>query len=86
MSAAVGVVVLNYRTADLTVECLRSLATEIQQHPARVIVADNASGDGSAERIGASIRAYRWGQWASVLALERNGGYAFGNNAGIRSR
>jgi len=85
MGTGVGIVVLNYRTADLTVECLRSLSGEVQQGRARVIVTDNASGDGSVERIEASIRAFGWGQWASVLGLDRNGGYAFGNNAGIRA-
>ncbi|HEX9507690.1 MAG TPA: glycosyltransferase family 2 protein, partial [Myxococcales bacterium] len=81
---SVGIVVLNYRTGELTIECLRSVASEIARIPTRVVVADNASGDGSVQRIGAAIATHGWGGWASVLPLERNGGYAFGNNAGIR--
>lgn len=79
------VVILNYRTADLTIDCLRSLIQEVESLPGtHVIVADNASGDGSVERIGAAIETEGWGGWASLLPLDRNGGYAFGNNAAIR--
>ncbi len=85
MAVAVGIVILNYRTADLTIECLRSLVNEIQKVPARVLVPDNASEDGSVEKVTAAIAAEGWTSWVSVLPLERNGGYAFGNNAGIRS-
>ena len=85
MAPPVGIIILNYRTADLTIECLRSLVDEIQQIPARVLVPDNASGDGSVEKIKAAIASEGWKIWASVLPLGRNGGYAFGNNAGIRS-
>jgi len=50
------VVIVNYRTADLTIGCLRSLEPEIRALPeAEVVVADNASGDGSAERIRRAI-------------------------------
>ncbi len=85
MAPPVGIVILNYRTADLTIECLRSLVSEIQKIPARVLVPDNASGDGSVQKITAAIASEGWKSWASVLPLGRNGGYAFGNNAGIRS-
>lgn len=78
------VVILNYRTPSLTIDCLRSLEGEIQSLPGtRVVVSDNASGDQSVERIGAAIEAEGWGEWASLLPLDDNGGYAFGNNAAI---
>lgn len=85
MAPPVGIVILNYRTADLTIECLRSLVGEIQKIPARVLIPDNASGDGSVQKITAAIESEGWKSWASVVPLGRNGGYAFGNNAGIRS-
>lgn len=79
------VVIINYRTSSLTVDCLHSLVGEVQSLPGtRVVVADNASGDGSIERIEAAIEAEGWGEWVSLLPLEHNGGYAFGNNAVIR--
>ncbi len=79
------VVILNYRTPELTIDCLHSLVQEVQALPGTyVIVADNDSGDGSVERIGAAMVAAGWGNWTSLLPLDRNGGYAFGNNAPIR--
>lgn len=80
------IVVLNYRTADLTIDCLRSLTGEVAALPnIQVIVVDNNSGDGSADKIAAAIAAEAWGAWATLMPLEHNGGYAFGNNAAIRS-
>jgi hypothetical protein len=79
------VAIVNWRTADLTVDCLRSLSSEAAGLPdLRVVVTDNASGDGSVEKIQAAIEAGGWAGWASVKPLEKNGGYAYGNNGAIR--
>jgi GT2 family glycosyltransferase len=78
------VVIVNYKTPDLVVECLASLANEIRlvNGVTRVVVTDNASGDGSPEKISAAIEKNHW-TWASVMPLPTNGGFAFGNNRGI---
>lgn len=79
------VVVLNYKTAALTIDCLHSLVDEIKALPgSRVIVTDNASGDGSVEQIAAAISTNRWQEWVELMPLAHNGGFAFGNNAAIR--
>ena len=36
------------------------------------------------EKLRAVIDSERWQRWASLLPLDRNGGFAYGNNAGIR--
>lgn len=77
------VIILNYRTPDLTIQCLRSLAPEIPTIPGtRAVVVDNCSGDGSFERISEAIRAHGWDGWATAKLSERNGGFAYGNNRG----
>ncbi len=79
------VVIVNYRTADLTVACLRSLRAELAGIPdARAVVVDNDSQDGSAERITTAIESEGWGAWASLIRSSRNGGFAYGNNVVIR--
>jgi N-acetylglucosaminyl-diphospho-decaprenol L-rhamnosyltransferase len=84
-STSLLVVILNYKTASLTIDCLHSLVPEVRSiENARVAVADNASGDGSAEQIAAAIASEAWSDWATLTPLDRNGGYAFGNNAPIR--
>lgn len=85
MAGRIQIVIVNYRTADLAVDCLRSIAEQIAQIPGlRAIVVDNASGDGSVEKLAGAIDRERWSSWTSVLPLGRNGGFSFGNNAGIR--
>lgn len=49
------------------------------------MVVDNDSGDGSVEQLNATIGREGWSSWADVMPLDRNGGFAFGNNAGIRA-
>lgn len=79
------IVILNYRTAGLTIGCLRSLRDQVAGVAGRqVLVVDNASGDGSAECIAKTIEQEGWVGWVSVVPLDCNGGYAAGNNVGIR--
>ncbi len=79
------IIIVNYRTADLTVECLRSLEPQLSSvaNP-QVVVVDNNSGDGSVEKLSAAIEQQGWSSWATLMPLDKNGGFAFGNNASIR--
>jgi N-acetylglucosaminyl-diphospho-decaprenol L-rhamnosyltransferase len=78
------VVIVNYRTADLAVAALRSLAPEaLANVGTQVVVVDNASGDGSYEQVDAAIRQQGWSAWARAIASARNGGFAAGNNLAI---
>lgn len=80
------IVIVNYRTDGLTLDCLASLAGQVASPAARarVVVVDNASADGSAGRIAEAIADRGWSSWAEVLPLGHNGGFAAGNNAAIR--
>lgn len=79
------VVIVNYRTASLTIDCLNSLESEIKQiSGAQVVVVDNASGDDSAVTIEKAIKENNWQEWAKLIVSKENGGYAYGNNLGIR--
>jgi GT2 family glycosyltransferase len=76
------VVIVNYRTTDLALECLQSLRDEVGTvSGTRVVVVDNASGDDSVARLEAAVSTW---DWATVQPLEQNGGFAAGNNAAIR--
>lgn len=85
-SVSTLIAIVNYRTPELTIACLRSLAAEVPtQSAARVAVVDNASGDGSVEKVRAAIDAAGWRDWAQVIASPVNGGFAAGNNLAIRT-
>src|SRR5919202_6814859 len=80
------IVIVNYRTPDLTIACLRSVSHELGAPlDTRAVVVDNGSADGSIERITDTIQVEGWTGWASVVALDANGGYAIANNAAIRA-
>ena len=80
------VVIVNYKTPDLTIQCLRSLVAQMRDVPGtRVVVTDNASGDDSVARIAAEISAQRWDAWCTLVPLPRNGGFSYGNNRGIEA-
>lgn len=80
------IVIVNYRTAGLTIDCLRSLLPEVAGLPhTRVVVTDNASGDDSVPTLQAAVLENGWGDWASIQPLDKNGGFAYGNNAAIRT-
>jgi GT2 family glycosyltransferase len=86
MGSPVLIVIVNYRTSDLAVECLRSIEAEAGDPAvARVAVVDNRSDDGSVERLQAAIARNGWSAWAELIASERNGGFAAGNNLAIRA-
>jgi GT2 family glycosyltransferase/glycosyltransferase involved in cell wall biosynthesis len=76
----VSVVVVNYRGAPETVECLRALA-DVAWPGGRleVVVVDNASGDGSVEQIRAAA-----GPPVVVVQSDVNLGFAGGCNLGAR--
>lgn len=79
------IVLVNYRTPSLTIDCLRSLQAEVQAlSEVSVVVVDNASGDDSVNKIQTAIQTEGWDKWASIIDSEYNGGFAFGNNLAIR--
>ncbi len=79
----VAVVIVNYKTADLTVACLQSLHDERSGTvPFRVVLVEGCSGDGPQLR--RVIDARGWSAWVTLLMADKNGGFAFGNNIGIR--
>lgn len=84
-STSVLVVIVNYRTAPLTIDCLRSLEPEVLSRAGtQVVVVENDSPDDSAEKIEAAIETNGWSEWASLVPSGYNGGYAYGNNVAIR--
>ncbi|KMK65642.1 glycosyltransferase family 2 protein [Puniceibacterium sp. IMCC21224] len=80
-------VVLNYRTPDMTLRAVEAAVRELVDLRAEVVVVDNASGDGSFEKLTAGIARASWGRDVPVrvVASPVNGGFGAGNNFGIRA-
>lgn len=80
------VIVVNFRTPKLTIDCLHSLVDEVASVPgSRVVIVDNCSGDDSVSAIGEAIVRHGWSAWAKLVAHPVNGGFAAGNNAGLEA-
>ncbi|HUZ33518.1 MAG TPA: glycosyltransferase family 2 protein [Xanthobacteraceae bacterium] len=79
----IKVVIVTYKCAQLTIECLRSVETErgAASLSIQAIVVDNASGD--ALQISQAVRDNDWSSWVTLINAPINGGFAYGNNLGI---
>jgi len=85
MRASVTVVIVNYKVAPLVIECLRSLEPQVQElRTAQVVVVENDSKDGSFEALTEAVRANGWDAWVKIVASDKNGGYSYGNNTGVK--
>lgn len=84
-SRSVCIVILNYGTPALTIQCAKSLHASLAHYPnACIVIVDNGSGDDSLVRLRAMLTGGEWGGRAELLPLPTNAGYAAGNNAAIR--
>lgn len=81
---SVSVVIVSFRSAQNTIDCLRSIEAERAAPDVgiRAIVIDNASGDFAA--VSQGVKDNDWQPWVTVVLAPRNGGFAYGNNLGIR--
>jgi len=75
---ALSIIIVNYKTPGLVIDCLRTVYEQGGGLDFEVIVIDNASGDDSRERI---LRAFPDVRWSD---MGYNAGFARANNAGIR--
>jgi hypothetical protein len=79
------IVIVNYRTPQLTIDCLHSLFLEIKNLPStKVVVVDNNSLDDSISLIQNAIASNNWQEWVLLIPSPVNGGFSYGNNLGIR--
>lgn len=79
----IATVIVTYKSAELTVNALRSINAERQGTPPRirVFVVDNASGD--LPVVAKAIATNGWSSWVTLIEAPMNGGFAYGNNLGI---
>jgi GT2 family glycosyltransferase len=75
----VSILVVNYNTCRLTLDCLQSVYASETQYRYEVIVIDNHSSDGSVEAIRAAYPEI------TLIANEDNTGFAKANNQGMEA-
>jgi GT2 family glycosyltransferase/thioesterase domain-containing protein/acyl carrier protein len=79
----IAVVIVTYKSAQLTIESLRSVQMERSTAGLRIraVVVDNASGD--LPTIAQAVEINDWSSWVTFVLAPKNGGFAYGNNLGI---
>lgn len=77
MGDRLSIIIVNYNTRDLLLDCLRSIAASSDTFDKQVIVVDNASADGSVDAVRREFPAY------TVLASPENLGFSRANNLGL---
>lgn len=79
------IVIVNYKTADLTIDCLKSLVPEIPRlgTAVRVVVVDNASPDDSVVKLKEAVEREDWASWCTISPAPGNHGFSAGNNVAI---
>lgn len=79
-------VIVNHKRPELVLQGLASLRPELEAigGGCRAIVTD-ASGDDSDVMIERGIQEQGYGSWATLLRLDKNGGYGYANNRAIQS-
>ena len=81
-------VILNWRTPDMTLKSVEAALLALTGINGALVIVDNASGDGSFERLTQEVAARGWNtgpQSVRVLQAGRNGGFGAGNNFGMRA-
>ena len=79
------VIIVNYGTAQLAIDCVRSLKAEVEARSSTgVVVVNNASPDGSGKLIAEAIVREEFENRVLYLPSSKNGGFAYGNNLVIR--
>lgn len=84
------IVIVNYNSADLVIQCVRSLQLVSQeldeQSVVELMIVDGGSSDRSADRLESHLDELQVGTGTQLLRLNKNGGFAYANNAAIRRR
>ena len=79
------VVVVCYRAAELTIDCLRSLKTEVDAVAGvKVAVCENGTSDEAVQILAQAIEREGWGDWVWLKPISPNRGFAGGNNVILR--
>jgi len=74
MHLTVSILIVNYNTCKMTIDCIHSIFEQSENIDFEVIVVDNASTDGSAEAIAAEFPRLK------LFPSKKNLGFAGGNN------
>jgi len=78
-----AIVIINYKTPQLVIDCLVSLHGQVDPSTARVILVDNLSPDNSVEILKKWLAANDDQKVVQLIEAKANAGFSAGNNVGM---
>ncbi len=79
------VVIINYRTVDLVMDCLKTLVQQLDHSCDKIVIVDNNSGGDNVERLADAIDNQGLSDIVTLVPALTNGGFSAGNNIGIQT-
>lgn len=83
--ATLSIIIVNYRTPKLVVDCMEVLLHEVSGLDAMIVLVDNFSQDDSPRIIQNWLARHDAAGKVRFIQSDHNGGFASGNNIGIRA-
>lgn len=81
--ARLVVSIINYKTADLTLQCVQSVLDDLDGTDGHVVVVDNRSEDGSVDKIQSWITDGNHADRVHLVVSTTNSGFSGGHNQGM---
>jgi len=81
-----AVIIINYNSANLVLDCLDSLHASLDEKQDTLIIVDNASQKADLEELKLQLK-LKWHRFSNIKLIESNfnGGFSTGNNIGIKN-
>lgn len=83
MTRDITISIINYKTAQMTIDCANSVLEDLGTREAQIVIVDNASGDGSEQIIGDWIASLPDPSRVTLVSSPTNSGFSGGHNQGI---
>lgn len=71
-----SIIIVNYKTKELTVDCVRSIQQHFDNNAYEIIIVDNGSGDGSIDHLKNNLPG------VTIIESQKNVGFGSANNMG----
>ncbi|MDP3988445.1 MAG: glycosyltransferase family 2 protein [Candidatus Levybacteria bacterium] len=85
MNKNLSIIIISYNTKQLLKECIDSVVETVKNHSFEIIVVDNASTDGSAQKIkNEKLKMKNDNLKLKIIENEKNVGFSRANNIGVK--
>jgi N-acetylglucosaminyl-diphospho-decaprenol L-rhamnosyltransferase len=83
MTLSLAISIINYRTAEMTMDCVKSVLDDINDLDVKIVIVDNFSDDGSVEKIANWIAGLAADTPVQLVCSPTNSGFSGGHNQGM---